>query len=99
MCGIRSSFWRASRSNVSEGPFSVAEDRIFTRREVAFLRELVKAGAPFMVVGLASAALQGAPAVTQDIDLWFRDLADSRIRKALDKVGAVYIPPVGLNPP
>jgi hypothetical protein len=77
----------------------VAEDQIFTRREVAFLRELVKAGAPFMVVGLASAALQGAPAVTQDIDLWFRDLTDPRIRKALDKVGGVYVPPVGINPP
>jgi hypothetical protein len=52
-----------------------------------------------MVVGLASAAMQGSPAVTQDVDLWFKDLADPRIRKALDKVGAFYVPPVGIHPP
>jgi hypothetical protein len=31
--------------------------------------------------------------VTQDIDLWFRDLADPRLRKALKRAGATYIPP------
>ena len=52
-----------------------------------------------MVVGLSAAALQGAPVVTQDVDLWFRDLASARIRKALKKVGASYLPPTGDNPP
>ncbi len=77
----------------------VAEARIFTEREAAFLRELVRQDVAFLVVGLASAALQGAPAVTQDVDLWFRDLADPGIRKALDTVGAAYVPPIGTNPP
>jgi hypothetical protein len=77
----------------------VAEASIFTEREAAFLRELVRQDVAFLVVGLASAALQGAPAVTQDIDLWFRDLADPGIRRALEKVGAAYVPQIGVNPP
>src|SRR6185295_1844430 len=52
-----------------------------------------------MVVGLSAAALQGAPVVTQDVDLWFEDLNDPRIREALREVGAAYVPPSILNPP
>jgi hypothetical protein len=52
-----------------------------------------------MVVGLAAAALQGAPAVTQDVDLWFGNLSDPGIHGALRKVGGSYVPPMGLNPP
>ena len=52
-----------------------------------------------MVVGLSAAALQGAPVVTEDIDLWFDDLSDPKIKQALVKVGAAYIPPFGHNPP
>jgi hypothetical protein len=59
---------------------------------VRFLRELVRGRVEFMVVGLSAAALQGAPVVTQDVDLWFRDLEDSGLRKALKKVGASYLP-------
>ena len=49
---------------------------IFDDKEVAFLRELKRRKVQFMIVGLSAAALQGAPVVTQDIDLWFRDLED-----------------------
>lgn len=52
-----------------------------------------------MIVGAAAAALQGAPIVTQDIDLWFRDLDDPGIRKAVAKVGGVIVPPIGKHPP
>jgi hypothetical protein len=31
--------------------------------------------------------------VTQDVDLWFRDLEDPRLRKALARVEAIYVPP------
>ena len=44
---------------------------IFTENEIRFLRELVKNHVPFMIVGLSAAALQGAPVVTQDVDLSF----------------------------
>jgi len=77
----------------------VADASIFTDRERAFLRELIRRDVDFMIVGLAAAALQGAPAVTQDIDLWFRDLAEPRLREALKKVGGVYVPPTASTPP
>ena len=64
----------------------MAAPLIFTEKEQGFLRELVRQRVEFMVVGLSAAALQGAPAVTQDIDLWFKDLADPKLRKALDRV-------------
>jgi len=71
----------------------------FTNKELAFLRVLVREGVEFLVVGLAAAALQGAPAVTQDVDLWFRDLQDPRLHRALRKAGVTYIPPSMENPP
>jgi hypothetical protein len=37
--------------------------------------------------------------VTQDIDLWFKDLGDQRIREALDRVGGIYVPPTAATPP
>ncbi len=52
-----------------------------------------------MIVGLSAAALQGAPVVTQDIDLWFKDLSDTGIKKSLKKVNGTLVPSVGLNPP
>jgi hypothetical protein len=73
----------------------VAEKAIFTGKEVSFLRELHKQGVDYMIVGAAAAALQGAPIVTQDIDLWFRDLADPALGRAVAKVGGVIVPSVG----
>ncbi len=72
---------------------------LFTDRETAFLETLLAEGVDFLVVGLAAAALQGAPAVTQDVDLWFADLTDSRFRTALDRAGVTYIPPTAATPP
>jgi hypothetical protein len=77
----------------------VDKNLIFGDREVTFLKELVKQKVDFMIVGLSAAALQGAPVVTQDVDLWFKDLADLGIKKALKKVGGIYVPPTGVNPP
>ena len=77
----------------------MADPTIFTESEQAFLRELVHRRVRFMIVGLAAAALQGAPAVTQGIDLWFEDLGDPRIREALARVGGIYVPPTATTPP
>jgi hypothetical protein len=71
----------------------------FSDREIAFLDALVAEGVDFLIVGLAAAALQGAPAVTQDVDLWFRDLTDPALRRALLRAGATYIPPTASTPP
>lgn len=72
---------------------------IFTEQELAFLHELVRRRVEFMVVGLSAAALQGAPAVTQDIDLWFKDLSDPKLKEALDRVGGIYVPATSSTPP
>jgi hypothetical protein len=77
----------------------VAAPPPFSASEEAFLAALVEEDVPFLVVGLAAAALQGAPAVTQDIDLWFADLADPRFRAALRKAGVAYVAPGPNNPP
>ena len=73
----------------------MAELGLFSEAEARFLRALTDEGVEFLVVGLSAAALQGAPAVTQDIDLWFRDLTDPGIRKALRRVGGTYVSPTG----
>jgi len=52
-----------------------------------------------MVVGLSAATMQGAPVVTQDVDLWFEKLGDPKISQALQSVGAAYVPPSILSPP
>lgn len=72
---------------------------ILTARELSFLKALVREEVPFMIVGLSAAALQGAPVVTVDVGLWFRDLSDPGLQVALREVGGVYIPPIGQNPP
>jgi hypothetical protein len=77
----------------------VAKNLIFTEKEALFLRELRKQKVEFIIVGLSAAALQGAPVVTQDVALWFKDLNDPGLKKVLKKVGAAYVPPSAHNPP
>ena len=71
----------------------------FAESEVRLLTALLRARIRFMVVGLSAATMQGAPVVTQDVDLWFEKLGDPRISQALQSVGAAYVPPSILNPP
>ncbi|MEK6776902.1 MAG: hypothetical protein AABY87_08490 [bacterium] len=77
----------------------MVKNLIFTNNEIRFLRELVRLKVDFMIIGLSAAALQGAPVVTQAVDLWFADLANPEITKALKKVKSIYIAPMGNNPP
>ena len=77
----------------------MAENLIFSDKEISFLRELVRQDVDFMIVGLSAAALQGAPVVTQDVGLWFKDLASAGIKKALKKVSGAYVAPSAINTP
>lgn len=77
----------------------MADSSIFGDRETEFLKELVRQKVEFMVVGLSAAALQGAPVVTQDIDLWFRTLPDPGIERALKQVRGIYVPPTASTGP
>ncbi len=71
----------------------------FTIRELGLLRALVEEGIEFLVVGLGAAALQGTPAITQDIGLWFADLSDPALHEVLRRAGTTYIPPSHDTPP
>ena len=61
---------------------------IFTDREVSFLKELNRHKVEYMIVGLSAAGLQG-----------FKDLDDPGIKRALKKVGGIFVHSIGLNPP
>lgn len=74
------------------------ENLIFSNKEIAFLRELERQNVDFMLVDAAAAALQGAPVVTQDVDLWFEDLKNPGIQAALRKSGGIMVPSFGQNP-
>jgi predicted nucleotidyltransferase len=68
--------------------------------ELAFLRELRGRGVRFVVIGMGAAVLQGATAVTQDLDLWFEDPTDARIAEAARAVGGLYVSgSFGMQPP
>jgi hypothetical protein len=77
----------------------VAEVLPLSDAELNLLASLVRHRVQFMVVGLSAAALQGAPVVTEDVDLWFEDLNDPKLLRALREAGAAYVPPFGWNPP
>ena len=68
--------------------------------EQAFLRALHSEGVSFMLVGVTAARLQGAPVVTEDIDLWFAEGSQGGIVAAAKQAGVVYVPGgVAMNPP
>ncbi|PWU21458.1 MAG: hypothetical protein C5B50_01660 [Verrucomicrobia bacterium] len=71
----------------------------FSESELRLLKALLKRKVRFMVVGLSAATLQGAPVVTQDVDLWFEHLGEQKMTDALREVGAAYVPPSAINPP
>jgi hypothetical protein len=71
----------------------------FTDSEANLLRALVEEEVGFLIVGLAAAALQGAPAVTQDVDLWFGNLSAESFHRALRRAGLSYVSPSINNPP
>ena len=77
----------------------MAEVLPLSETELRLLESLLRHKIRFMVVGLSAAALQGAPVVTEDVDLWFDNLSDPKLIPALAEVGAAYIPPFGSNPP
>ena len=62
-----------------------------SEQEIQLLRELTNAGVPFMLVGLGAAVVQGADAVTKDLDLWFPSISHPGLAEAAQKVGAAFI--------
>lgn len=77
----------------------MAEPQLLTERELRFVRALVKHQVRFLIVGLSAAALQGAPVVTEDVDLWIGRLDDPKFSAALREVGGAYVAPTFYTPP
>jgi predicted nucleotidyltransferase len=68
--------------------------------EREFLRALNELGVRYLIVGVTAASMQGARVATEDIDLWFEDLSDSRIGEAARRVGGVWVAGhFGMQPP
>lgn len=68
--------------------------------ERALLRELRARGVRFALIGMGAAVLQGATALTQDLDLWFEQLSDPRIGEAVRAAGGLYLSgSFGMQPP
>lgn len=68
-----------------------AEGFALSDKEVLFLRELVRCGTKFLMVGMAAANLQGADKGTRDIDLWFKSTSDGGLDEAARSVGGRFI--------
>jgi hypothetical protein len=67
-----------------------SDDFPLTDAEVIFLRALASSGSRFVIVGLGAAVLQGADTATQDLDLWFESLSDTRIADAAKAAGGAF---------
>ena len=67
-------------------------DSLLEPGERAFLQALDELDVPYLIVGAGAAVLQGAPLVTQDIDLWFADRTDRRLHQAAQRAGGVFVP-------
>lgn len=72
---------------------------LFGKSEQQFLEALVELNVEFLLIGAAAAALQGAPVVTQDVDLWFHNIGDEKVREAAAAVDGVLASGFGVMPP
>jgi predicted nucleotidyltransferase len=68
---------------VGHGLLSDAERR--------FLLALNELGVRYMIVGMSAALLQGARGSTDDVDLWFEHIGDSRIGEAARRAGGFWV--------
>jgi predicted nucleotidyltransferase len=68
--------------------------------ERALLAALTDLGVRFMIVGATAASMQGARVATEDIDMWFSNLDDPRLREAARRAGGIWIAATfGMQPP
>lgn len=68
--------------------------------ERAVFEALNRHGVRYMLVGLSAAVLQGANTGTRDIDIWFEDVSDPRIREAIREAGGIWVSGTfGMSPP
>ena len=72
---------------------------VLTSAERALLEALNALGVRYLIVGMGAALIEGAPGTTQDLDLWFGQIDEERLRQAARIAGGFYTSGLGLNPP
>lgn len=74
---------------------------VFSPEQMKLFQAFHSQGVRFIIVGLSSAVLQGAPVSTQDVDLWIENLGSESFCEAVKDAEGFYIPPgiAGGNPP
>jgi len=79
----------------------LVEPQIITEDALVFLKKLGESGVPYLIIGMTSAILQGAPTGTKDIDIWFKSMDNPLLMSIIRECGGVYIPPaiVAMNAP
>jgi predicted nucleotidyltransferase len=72
----------------------------FTPGEREVLAALGRRGVRFMIVGLSAAVLQGANSSTRDIDIWFENVSDPEIGRAVHEAKGIWVSgSFGMRPP
>ena len=72
---------------------------VLTSAERALLQALNALGVRYLIVGMGAALIEGAPGTTQDLDLWFGQIDEERLRQAARMAGGFYTSGLGLHPP
>jgi hypothetical protein len=78
---------------------SPVDDFALTLAERRLFQALNARGIRFLLVGLGAALLEGAPAATQDLDIWLENATDDRITEAARDAGGFWISGFGMQPP
>ena len=75
------------------------DDFALTTAERHLFEALNRRGVRFLLLGMSAALLQGAPAATEDLDIWFENMTDVRIPEAARDAGGFWISGFGQQPP
>lgn len=75
------------------------DDFALTPAERALFEALDARGVRFLIIGMGAAVIEGAPIATQDLDVWFEDAEDDRLKLAAKEAGGFWISGFGMQPP